>query len=137
MSTPPADHETVGEARELAADILDGPYPFEASILREVNDGSTLAALAARFVHAAPPGSQAWESTRPVWVAGWFRTAEGERLILDGWCWFASERAGQTAIDAYPGTATLHETPVPRTMRSGDVEAHLARFFRAPAADPT
>lgn len=130
------DDELVAEAREVAADFLDGPHPFEAAILREVNDGSRLAALAAAFVHATPPGHGSWDAVRPVWVAGWFRPAEGERQILDGWCWFATQLAGQTAVEAYPGVAVLHETCVPRSVRSGDVEAHLSAYYRTPAAAP-
>lgn len=130
--TKSIDDETMTQARDVAADLAETPHPFEAATTREVNDGDEPARLASRLVHEHPPGHETWGQVRPVWVVERFAPGdEGERQVLIGWCWFATEAAARAAAERGGGTCVVHETPVPRTVRSGDVEAHLAGRYRS------
>ncbi|WP_168582975.1 hypothetical protein [Gephyromycinifex aptenodytis] len=127
----PIDAETMHEAREVAADLIELPHPFEAAATREVNEADEVSALASRIVHESPRGFNPSEPSRPVWVVEHFAPGEeGQRLSLTGWCWFATEPAAMSAARNCDDTTVVHQIPVPRSVRSSEVEAHLANHYR-------
>ena len=130
------------EADEYVTQWSRLPHPLEAAVLGEVNEPDAAVRQAAEAIHARPPGLAG--STRSVWVlAHCTPSGEGDRRRLSSWCWYATRAAAEAAVAAarrdsarQDDTLVLHEIAVPRSVRCDDVAAHLARHYRAPAADP-
>lgn len=126
----PIDAESMSEARDIAADLAEAPHPFEAAATREVSEADEVSRLASRLVHENPPGYDAASSSRPIWLVEHFAPGEEGRPVLAGWCWFATEGAAHASAATYEGATTVQQTPLPRSVRSGDVEAYLAAYYR-------
>lgn len=126
----PIDADSLHEAREVAADLAETPHPFEAAAIREVNEPDEVSRLASRLVHENPPGYDATVPSRLIWLVEHFAAGEEGRLVLTGWCWFATEGAAQASAAACKGATTVQQTPLPRSVRSGEVEAYLAAYYR-------